>query len=315
MIASKCQSKQRTAGRRRWLALAALVIAPCACIGAERALAKGHAPVYSPDGRQIAFERDVGERRVVGLFTRSSGKVEFPDLGPGSSCHAAFAPDGTLYYIYSNITNTNYELFNMRHELKTGCNVFRLRDGRPERVTSGFCHDMTPALSPDGKMLYFGSTRDDKRRFNCSIFTLDLSNPSAAPVRALPGDMNYCSGAMSPSISPDGKKVVWGEYGGWTPPYCIQSAPIDDPAGKKPLTSAPEFAFAPRFDPSGRYVCYSSVFAGERWGVRVIELATGKVRRLADGMEPAFSPDGRQLAYERDGMIYECDFNAEEAFK
>lgn len=294
-------------------ALLALAFAATGCVSGERELVRGYAGVYSPDGKYVAFEQDEGTRRRVGIVQLKTGKVVWPDLGPGSSCHAAFAPDGDLYYVYGNVTNTNYELY--KANPGTGYNVFRYRKGKAERVTTGFCHDMTPAVSPDGRTLYFASTRDDRSKANNSIFTLDLTDAAAKPVMAIAGTNNYCSGVTSPAVSPDGKTVVYGFYGGWTPPYYVMSVPVDGSSEPMKLTREPEFAFAPRFDPSGRYVCYTSVLSGERYGVRILELGTGRSVRLADGREPAFSPDGRRLIYERDGVIYERDWNPEEVMK
>ena len=293
--------------------LFALMLAASGCIRAERELVRGYAGVYSPDGKYVAFEQDDGCRRRVGIVQLASGKVAWPNLGPGSSCHAAFAPNGELYYVYGNVTNTNYEVYN--NAPANGYNVFRYHKGQAERVTGGFCHDMTPTVSPDGKTLYFASTRNDAKKFNNSIFSLDLSDPAAQPQLAIAGTNNYCSGVTSPAVSPDGKTIVYGLYGGWTPPYYVMSVPVDGSAPATKLTQEPEFAFAPRFDPTGKYVCYTSVLSGEKYGVRVRELETGRTVRLADGREPAFAPDGKHLLYEREGVIYEAEWHPEEVFK
>ena len=50
----------------------------------------------------------------------------------------------------------------------------------------------------------------------------------------------------SPAVSPDGKTIVYGFYGGWTPPYYVMSVPADGSSEPMKLTREPEFAFAPR---------------------------------------------------------------------
>jgi len=304
---------------RRPLLAAALALVALAGAGAERRLTEGYAGVYSPDGRYVAFERDEGFRRKIGILRIETGKVAWPNLGPGTACHPSFGPDGTLYYVYQFLTNTNYQIYKNRQGLN-GMNVFRWRKGRTERLTSGLFIDMTPSVSPDGMTLYFASTRGDERRTTNSLFSLDLADSAAEPVKAVNGSINYCSGATGFVVSPDGTHVAWAEYGGWSPPYRIRtdvvsSLPIVDPESCKLLSEGTEFAFAPRYDAKGRYLCYTTAMNGEKWGIRVVDLQSGERRRVADGKEGAFAPDGKHILYEREGVIYEADWNPEEAFK
>lgn len=300
---------------RRALFLALAAVAALGLFGGERKLTEGYAPTYSPDGRRLAFERDVGETRRIGILKLDTMEESFPDLGPNSCCHPAFAPNGELYYVCQTLTNTQYEIAKTVRPT-TGYNVFRLGKDGPQAVTTGCCHDMTPSVTPDGRWLYFASDRNDKRRMNNSIFRLDLADPAARPEKTIPGDMNYCSGVTGPVFSPDGRKVAWGEYGGWTPPYRVLLADVSAfVTNGVRVTDSPDFAFAPRFHPSGRYLTYTATTRNEKWGVRVVDLVTRATVRLADGRESAFSPDGRRLAYERGGVVYERDFDPKEVSK
>ena len=44
----------------------------------------------------------------------------------------------------------------------------------------------------------------------------------------------------------------------------------------------------------------------------VEDVTTGKVRRLATGENPCFSPDGKSIAYDRDGTVYVRPFGADD---
>ena len=288
-------------------AVIGLALMTCDAVAAERPLAKGYAGVYSPDGKVVAFEADNGARRQIGFLTLETGRVAWPELGGGCSCHPSFGADGALYYVCGQMTNTNHEIF--KTPPANGFNVFRYRDGQVERLTSGLCHDMTPSISPDGKTLYFASTREDKTCENNSIFALDLADPAAKPRLIIPGTEHYCTGVANPTVSPDGKRILWGYYGGWTPPYHVMTAPLSCPTNRTKLTDVPEFAFAPRYDRTGRYVCYTSVMAGEPYAVRIIDLETRRVRKVANGRTPCFSPRGDAIVYERAGVLYESDFD------
>jgi dipeptidyl aminopeptidase/acylaminoacyl peptidase len=88
--------------------------------------------------------------------------------------------------------------------------------GTPRDLTPGDTHDVPPfslggpdayAFSPDSKELAFEENLDKVPAIstNADIFTLDLTNPGAKPVKisTSPG------GDFSPAYSPDGKYLAW----------------------------------------------------------------------------------------------------------
>ncbi len=90
------------------------------------------------------------------------------------------------------------------------------KGGTPRDLTPGDTHDVPPfslggptayAFSPDGKELAFEENLDPVPAIstNADIFTLDLTNAGAKPVKVStsPG------GDFSPAYSPDGKYIAW----------------------------------------------------------------------------------------------------------
>ncbi len=93
-----------------------------------------------------------------------------------------------------------------------------MRAARLRDLTPNDPHDVPPdyptdslgcgcAFSPDGKELAFTENLDPVRAIstNADIFTLDLTNPAAKPVKVStsPG------GDFNPAYSPDGKYLAW----------------------------------------------------------------------------------------------------------
>ncbi len=86
-----------------------------------------------------------------------------------------------------------------------------VRDLNPERP-----HDVPPfsleggggfAISPDSKELAFTENLDPEPAIstNADIFTLDLTNPAAKPVKI----STAAGGDFNPAYSPDGKYLAW----------------------------------------------------------------------------------------------------------
>jgi Tol biopolymer transport system component len=104
-------------------------------------------PVFSPDGRWIAYGRVLGERRDIGIIPASGGRpVTFSD-GAAVRMHPTWSPDGSRLAFVSN-RGGGYHIW-----------VTGVRDGaavgesRP--LTSGEGTDSLPAWSADGSRVAF----------------------------------------------------------------------------------------------------------------------------------------------------------------
>ena len=131
------------------------------------ALTAGTCGVYSPDGAKIALQRTVDGKSRVGVWERADGRFTWVESGSGNAAYPAWSPTGdALVYTYGNETNTAWAA-------KDGTTGYHLRiwrsDGRRDggspcgegirEITTGRFRDYMPSFSPDGKRLYFVSTR------------------------------------------------------------------------------------------------------------------------------------------------------------
>ena len=145
-----------------WRNVAGLVLAVglAGCLGepsGERAVTKGCNPSFSPDGAKIAFQRLEDDIFKVGVVGSRGGSVEWIEEGPGMAAYPAWTQTGGILYMYGHDTETAYEAW--RGKSTNGYGLRLCEGGRKRDLTKGRCRDYTPCVSPDGKKIYFVTTR------------------------------------------------------------------------------------------------------------------------------------------------------------
>ena len=105
---------------------------------------------------------------------------------------------------------------------------------------------------------------------------------------------------MSPSWSPDGKKLAYVSFESDQPRIFIQEIATGDREG---ITSFPGINGAPAFSPDGRHLAMTLSKDGNP-EIYVMNLGTRHLRRITQSpsidTEPSWSPDGRFLAFTSD---------------
>ena len=153
----------------------------------------------------------------------------------------------------------------------------------PRAITSGRHRDTSPRWSPDGRSLAFVSDRDDERP---QLFVLSLDGGEPRQLTALK------HGAGTPVWSPDGDRIAY-------------SAQVDDVAIAPQEGQSDAKGKPPRVKIIGR-VHYKADGEGFLQSVRrhlfVVDVWDGAESRQItrgdwDDGAPAWSPDGRQLAF------------------
>ncbi len=120
-------------------------------------------PVWSPDSRKLAF---ADKTHVLHVVDVASGDVMDVDTGTRADItHYAWSPD-SRWLTYTNAAPSGL----------TGIWVYSLEQKRKSLLSSGNSNDYSPVFSPDGRYLYFLSTRDFNLQFSAYEFTYVYTN-------------------------------------------------------------------------------------------------------------------------------------------
>lgn len=274
-------------------------------VRADETVTDGSLPVYSPDGLKLAFQRETPEGVRLGVCDLKTKAVSWVGGSPGHAAQAAWHPtDGSLVYVCGNETQTAKEGFFAKDQ--TGWNLRIWRAGVSVPLTSGRFWDYTPSFSPDGQFVYFASTRVPVAPGMSSGTVLYRVPTSGGKPEQLTDYAGNSSGISMPSVSPDGKRLVWAALNSAFDAWYLAVARTAAPRRSCRVSSPGLVAYSPRWSPDGKYICCTGIRAGDPgWMVYVVNPLTGAERRLFAGREPAFSPDGRKLAYSAGGKIFE----------
>lgn len=108
-------------------------------------------------------------------------------------------------------------------------------NGVERPLTSGMFYDYCPSLSPDGKTVYFTSSRGGI----CSVAI------EGGPVKVLIAGKN--GEVIDPVVSPDGKLLVWSQIESFHALHRLMVAPLADLASRRALTAKAMSAHSPRW--------------------------------------------------------------------
>jgi Tol biopolymer transport system component/tRNA A-37 threonylcarbamoyl transferase component Bud32 len=247
---------------------------------------------WGPDGGSLAyaiadslFLRDRGgQSRRLGSF-----------LGPAL---CAWSPDGSTIACASG--NAQYtELGSNFGNLSPSRIVLcKLGSGALTTLTDSIAVNQSPIFSPDGRWLYFISTRDGPR----DVYALRLSaagRPSALSLRLTTG-LN----PQTISLSPDGKRLAYAVFlpkaNVWSLPLPRPDSPPLSVDSATPVTLGNQLTESEEVSSDGKWLLYDSNLSGNS-DVYRMPLPHGEPERLttepSDDFSPVLSPDGREVAF------------------
>jgi tricorn protease len=136
-----------------------------------------YAPHWSPDSRKVAF---IDQAMRVHLYDIDRGQVEQIDQSAVWLSHGAlngfrfqWSPDSRWLAYARPVAERNSAVF-----------LYDTRDGRLHQVTSGYFSDSQPTFDPDGKYLFYASSRNFEPVY--SAFDNTWSYPNATRLVAVP---------------------------------------------------------------------------------------------------------------------------------
>ena len=280
----------RTSAKRQ-LRLARLVggcMALAACVAAL-AVPPVAVAAFPGENGKIAFDRD-GDMWI----TDAQGQIQTRLTETrGFEGAPSFSPDGDrIVFVRSNRKLENIDLFVMDTD---GTDLTRL--------TSHPAVDTEPAFFPGGRRIVFsrGGRRDSE------LYTMNLGGGNLTQITSHQG---FDGGA---DVSPNGKRIVFTNQR-------IPSAGLKlfivnaDGTDLGRLTSSPSSIFErdATFAPDGSEILFRRGGTGDDDGLYTVEPDGSNLKKVIgpDYGDPAFSPDGRQIAFIRTlncSELHGCD--------
>jgi Tol biopolymer transport system component len=229
-------------------------------------------PVFSPDGKSIAYISNKGEDYfslssiyLYDLRTKTSKKLK-----SGVRSTISFSPDGRYLY-YSKISRDNPNWLRLSDLYR-----YDLVAEKEERLTRGW-RAWNPRISADGAKLVF--VRGSDGTSNLGIADVDGTN-----FRRL---TNFQDGEQvyTPAWSPDGRTIAFGYSTGHR-----QSVALIDSNGEnfRIVTSGCD-ARNPVFSPDGKSLYFASDETGI-FNIYELDLERGKKRQRTNVLGGAFTP-------------------------
>jgi Tol biopolymer transport system component len=244
----------------------------------------------APDGKRLAFARSDS------LFIRDANQSIHGIARMAGPALCAWSPVGSLVACATG--NPLYaapgaSFGNLSPGRIVVCDV---ASGRLSTVTDSLSLNTSPAWSPDGKWIYFVSSRDGRRDIYMEAIG-GHGNALGTPVRLSVG-----LGAHTISVAGTGTQLAYSLYTARTSAWSIPvpTRPGATSNGATQLTSANEYIEQLGPSQDGKWLYYDSDLTGNDDIFR-IPIGGGEAERLttdpADDFAPAPSPDGKSFAF------------------
>lgn len=208
-------------------------------------------PVWSPDGRHIAFVSDRDGNREIYVMNADGNEQINVTLEVAGDWTPAWSPDGQRL-AFASLRDGNWEIYVMDAD---GKNL--------QRLTRNSVTDYGPAWSPDGERLAFVSDRDG----DLNIY---IMNSDGSEQRRLTQDE---ATDQSPAWSPQGDQILWESYRDGN--MEIYAANVDGTELRNLTQDSYADDHGPVWPPWGDRIAYYSN-RQEGWDIYTLDLASGQ---------------------------------------
>jgi TolB protein len=225
-------------------------------------------PVWSPDGRRIAYVSFESKKPIVYVHHLSENKRQVVASFKGSNSAPAWSPDGKTIAVVLSVEG--------------GSQIYLINSdgsGPRRRISNSTSIDTEPRYSSDGKWLYFTSDRGGSPQ----IYRMSASGGEAQRV-TFKGSYN-----VTPRPSPDGRVLAYvtrdaGKF---------QVALLDLSNQQVQVITDSDRDESPSFAPNGRMILLATIRGGR--GVLSAVSSDGRIRQHlpysgGDVREPSWGP-------------------------
>jgi Tol biopolymer transport system component/DNA-binding winged helix-turn-helix (wHTH) protein len=246
-------------------------------------------PVWSPDGRKIAFSSNRDGKKKIYVMDADGSNVQRITNNLAEDVNPCWSPDGSKI-LFDSERDGNREIYVMD------------ADGNNQvRLTRNNAVDSTAAWSPDGSLIAFASNRDTGPPYNPYNLDIYVMNADGSNVRRIVDDPEY---DVSPQWSPDGRKILF--ISGRSGNFDVFEMNADG-TGQKNLTADYDKADgAPVWSLDGNNIAFSRRVDGKSQ-IFIMDADGTNLKRVtnnsANNEAPWWSPDGSKLVFltDRDG--------------
>jgi TolB protein len=225
-------------------------------------------PVWSPEGRRIAYVSFESKKPVVYVHHLSENKRQVVASFRGSNSAPAWSPDGKTIAVVLSVEG--------------GSQIYLISadgSGPRRRISNSSSIDTEPRYSPDGKWIYFTSDRGGSPQI------YRMASGGGEPQRVtFRGSYN-----VSPRPSPDGRLLAYVTRDGGR----FQVALLDLSNQQVQVITDSDRDESPSFAPNGRMILLATVKGGR--GVLSAVSSDGRIRQHlpyagGDVREPSWGP-------------------------
>jgi len=266
--------------------------------------AADHDPVWSPDGKLLAFESSRSGQNQIWLIDPTGGEPrQLTTLSTGAS-QAVWSPDGSSLAFVSEV----FPEFSAKPFAENDAlNAKKLKELEEGKVKAQlFTH-----------LLYrhWDHWVEGKRQH---IFIQPLAGGTPNDLTpgdrdAVPSSSTFAAGNEF-AFSPDGSEIAYTatplptQAEAWTTNHDIYIIPISGGTPRQ-LTTNPAADGCPRYSPDGRWIAYRAQqrpgYEADRWQLMLYDRQSGNTRSLTSQFdasvgEPIWSPNSAMLFFESD---------------
>ncbi len=244
-------------------------------------------PTYSPSGGRLAFEASWGgARRIWVADSTGRNPRQITTDSTEAVVHTAprWSPDGSKL------------AFRRIESIKSDIMAVDVASQALNRVTDDNAINMDPVWAPDGRHLYFTSSRGGG--LNLWQILLQRGGAAAPPVQLTTG----AGDDIQPSVAADGGRVAFAVRGLNSDLWRLPVSPVTGlPTGQPaPLVSTTRVESRGAWSPDGRSIAFNSDRLGEM-NIWIRGVADSVERQLTRGpggdYQPNWSPDGKRLVF------------------